>query len=213
MMRKISKLFLIVLLGLASAPALATEWKEGVHYNEIPFPLTVETGDKIEVREFFWYGCPHCYHLEPTLVQWLKTKPKAAEFVRSPAILGSSWEIHALAYFTYEALGVVDKMHQATFDAIHEDKRVLRTPEDLADFAAKHGIDRKKFLRASKSFGVNLKMKRQLQLDRDAGIRSVPAIVIDGKYRTGEDLAGSRDNLVKLMNHLVSKAQKERRRK
>lgn len=204
--------FLSIMLAVAT-PAFAQQWKEGTHYNEIPFPLEVETGHKIEVREFFWYGCPHCYRLEPTVHEWLKHKPKDAEFVRSPAMLGPTWQLHALIYYTYEAMGIVDKMHQATFDAIHKEKRQLASVEDFADFVAEHGVDRKKFIRASNSFGVNLKMKHQLELDRDAGIHSVPTFVIDGKYRTDEGMAGDEKELVKLIDYLVAKAKKERKKK
>lgn len=207
------KVFILFVMFAVATPAFAQQWKEGVNYDEIPFPLEVETGNKIEVREFFWYGCPHCYHLEPTVHQWLKKKPRNAEFVRSPAMLGPTWQLHALVYFTYEAMGIVDKMHQPTFDAIHKQKRSLNSVQDFADFVTEHGVDRNKFLRASNSFGVNLKMKHQLQLDREAGVHSVPTFVIDGKYSTDEGKAGSKENLMKLVDYLVAKAKKERKKK
>ena len=211
-MRNCSIFIMLFFLALPTSQAAQPEqWKEGAHYNEIPFPPNVETGKNIEVREYFWYGCPHCFNLEPTIKEWLKQKPAGTEFVRSPAILGPSWQIHAVAYFSYEALGIVDKMHQPTFDAIHKYKRALVSIDDLADLVAEHGVDREKFVKATKSFGVRVKLQHQKQLDQEAGIRSVPAIVIDGKYRTGEDLAGSRENLVKVINYLVRKAQQERK--
>lgn len=213
-MRKYFFLMVFFILALpVSQAAEAVKWKEGVHYNEIPFPLTVETGKNIEVREYFWYGCPHCFNLEPTINSWRKQKPKGTEFVRSPAILGPSWQLHAVAYFSYEALGIVDKMHQPTFDAIHKHKRALVSVDDLADLAAEHGVDRAKFIKATRSFGVRVKLQHQKQMDSDAGIRSVPAIVVDGKYRTGADLAGGEDNLFKLIDYLVQKAKQERKKK
>lgn len=205
--------FIVMLMLVLTSSAQAAQWKEGQHYNELPFPLPVETGNKIEVREFFWYGCPHCNHLEPTMVDWLKHKPANAEFVRSPAILGPSWEPHAVAYFTYEAMGIVDKMHAATFKAIHEDNKILMTIDQLADFAASRGVDRDKFIRASRSFGVRLKVQYQKKLDSDANIHSVPTLLIDGKYRTGESEAGGKAELEQLINYLVDKAQKERKKK
>ena len=205
---------LLALLMITLTPvAQAAQWKEGQHYQELPFPLTVETGNKIEVREFFWYGCPHCNNLEPTMLRWLKQKPANAQLVRSPAILGNSWEPHAVAYFTYEALGIVDKMHSATFKAMHEDKKVLKTIDQLADFAASRGVDREKFIRASGSFGVRLKVQHQKKLDTDANVNSVPMLLIDGRYRTGEGEAGGKEQLLQLINYLVNKAQQERKKK
>lgn len=213
MNRTLSSILLLFATLLLAPTSQAAQWKEGVHYNEIPFPLTVETGKHIEVREFFWYGCPHCFHMEPTVRQWLKTKPKQAEFVRSPAVLGPSWQLGATVYFVYESLGIVDRMHRATFDAIHKEERVFTSLDDFADFAAEHGVDRKKFLKASRSFGVQLKLKHEADLDREAGIHSVPTFVIDGKYRTDETLAGSKEKLVKLIDYLIQKAGRERKKK
>jgi thiol:disulfide interchange protein DsbA len=213
MYRTIIKSLVPLLLLLLAQTTQAAQWKEGVQYQEIPFPVTVETGKKIEVREFFWYGCPHCFHMEPTVRNWLKNKPKNAEFVRSPAVLGPSWQLGATAFFTYQALGVVKQMHQATFDAIHVEQRIFSSLQDYADFAAEHGINRDEFMKTTRSFGVQLKLKHEAELDREAGIHSVPTFVIDGKYRTDESLAGSKENLVKLINYLVQKAQKERKQK
>ncbi|MDX5151678.1 MAG: thiol:disulfide interchange protein DsbA/DsbL [Acidiferrobacterales bacterium] len=213
MYRTIIKSLVPLLLLLLAQTTQAAQWKEGVQYQEIPFPVTVETGKKIEVREFFWYGCPHCFHMEPTVRNWLKNKPKNAEFVRSPAVLGPSWQLGATAFFTYQALGVVKRMHQATFDAIHVEQRIFSSLQDYADFAAEHGINRDEFMKTTRSFGVQLKLKHEAELDREAGIHSVPTFVIDGKYRTDESLAGSKENLVKLINYLVQKAQKERKQK
>lgn len=213
MYRTLIKSLLPLLLLLTVQTAHAAKWKEGVQYQEIPFPVAVETGKKIEVREFFWYGCPHCFHMEPTVRNWLKHKPKNAEFVRSPAALGASWQAGATAFFTYQALGAVNRMHRATFDAIHIEDRPMTTLQDYADFAAEHGIKRDEFMKTAQSFGVQLKLKHEVELDREAGIHSVPTFVIDGKYRTDEGLAGSKENLVKLIDYLVEKAQRERKKK
>jgi thiol:disulfide interchange protein DsbA len=212
MLRNFYRTIFLLTFALASF-AQASEWKEGQHYTELPFPLQVETGNKIEVREFFWYGCPHCNNLEPTVTRWLKQKPANAQLVRSPAMLGASWEPHAVTYFTYEALGIVDKMHTATFRAIHEDKKVLKNIDQIADFVAGHGVNRDKFLSASRSFGVRLKVQHQKKLDADANINSVPTFLIDGRYRTGEGEAGGKEQLMQLINYLVNKAQQERKKK
>jgi len=213
MYQKLIKILLPVVLLVAAQSTYAANWKEGVQYQEIPFPVPVETGHKIEVREFFWYGCPHCFHMEPTVTAWLKNKPKNAEFVRSPAVLGPSWQLGATAYFTYQALGVVKRMHEATFNAIHEEGRIFSSIEDFADFAAEHGINRTEFLKTANSFGVQLKLKHEADVDRESGIHSVPTFVVDGKYLTDEGLAGNKQELVKLIDYLVQKAERERKKK
>jgi thiol:disulfide interchange protein DsbA len=197
---------LFLLPGLAHAG-----FEEGRHYMAVPFPAAVETGDKIEVREFFWYGCPHCYVLEPALANWLKKIPANAQFVRTPGT-APRWMIHGQAYYAFESLGVLEKAHMAFFKAVQEKPGSFNDEKAIAGFAASQGVDGKKFGETFNSFGVRLKLEKAKQLNQDLNISSVPAIVVDGKYMTTASMAGSEDAMLKLLDHLITKAAKERKK-
>ena len=195
-------------------PVLArAEFTEGRQYMQVPFPTPVETGNKVEVREIFWYGCSHCYVLEPGLTSWLKKLPANAQFVRTPATASPRWAIHAQAYYTFEALGAMEKLHGAFFKAAQEQPGVVADEQGIIDFAARHGIDRQKFTEAFNSFGVRLKLEKAKQVNQDLNINSVPTLVVDGKYLTSAAMAGGEEALFKLLDQLIGKAAKERNKK
>ena len=195
-------------------PVLArAEFTEGRQYMQVPFPTPVETGNKIEVREIFWYGCPHCYVLEPGLTHWLKKLPANAQFVRTPATASPRWAIHAQAYYAFEALGAMEKLHGAFFKAVQEQPGAFNDENAIADFVAHHGIDRKKFTEAFNSFGVRLKLEKAKQVNQDLNINSVPTLVVDGRYLTSAAMAGGEEAMFKLLDQLISKAAKERNKK
>lgn len=200
-------------MALFLLPVLAhAGFEEGRHYMVLPFPAQVETGDKIEVREFFWYGCPHCYVLEPALANWLKKIPANAQFVRTPGT-APRWMIHGQAYYTFEAMGALEKLHGAFFKAMQDKPGAFNDEKAIADFAANHGVDRKKFDEAFNSFGVRLKLEKAKQLNQDLNISSVPALVVDGKYMTTAAMAGGEGQMLKLLDDLIGKAAKERKKK
>ncbi len=195
-------------------PVLArAEFTEGRQYMQVPFPTPVETGNRIEVREIFWYGCSHCYVLEPGLTRWLKQLPANAQFVRTPATASPRWAIHAQAYYAFEALGAMEKLHGVFFKAVQEQPGALNDEKGIADFVARHGIDRKKFTEAFNSFGVRLKLEKAKQVNQDLNINSVPTLVVDGKYLTSAAMAGGEEALFKLLDQLIGKAAKERNKK
>jgi thiol:disulfide interchange protein DsbA len=195
-------------------PVLArAEFTEGRQYMQVPFPTAVETGNKVEVREIFWYGCPHCYVLEPGLTRWLKKLPTSAQFVRTPATASPRWAIHAQAYYAFEALGAMEKLHGAFFKAAQEQPGAFNDENAIADFVARYGIDRKKFTEAFNSFGVRLKLEKAKQVNQDLNINSVPTMVVDGKYLTSAAMAGGEEAMFKLLDQLISKAAKERNKK
>ena len=198
-------------VGMASA-AQAAAPEENVHYREVPFAQPVDTGDKIEVREFFWYGCPHCYTLEPELNRWLKRKPAKVEFVRTPGV-AQSWLVHAQAYYAFEAIGMVDKLHGQFFHAVQTEKGAYNTPEAIAKFVAKHGGDAKKFQDAYASFGVRIKLDRAKRQNADFNVHSVPTLAVDGKYLTSPSMAGGEEAAMKVVDFLIDKASKERTRR
>ncbi|MDP7490809.1 MAG: thiol:disulfide interchange protein DsbA/DsbL [Arenicellales bacterium] len=207
-MRK-TLIFILTTLFVAS-PALGQEYEQDVHYFQITKPQPVHTGENIEVLELFWYRCPHCYTLEPYLKQWEKSKPDFVEYVRMPAILNQPWAFDARVFYTFLALGLVDKLHEAYFDAIHKERKRFVTVEQLADWAADQDVDPQDILNTFNSFGVNSMVAHAADMSARYQTDGVPTIIIDGKYRTKVSLAGGHNELIDLMNHLALRARSER---
>lgn len=149
-----------VLGSSAWAETQPVELKQGVDYDLVTPPQPTVDPGKVEVMEFFWYGCPHCYHFEPDLNAWLKKKPAYVAFVRQPAIFNELWGTHARAFFTAEALGVLDKVHADFYDAIQNRRQTLASEADLAKFFADHGVPEAEFRKAYKSFAVDTKVRQ-----------------------------------------------------
>jgi protein dithiol oxidoreductase (disulfide-forming) len=176
---------------------------EPVGYETLTPPQPTQNPDKIEVIEFFWYGCPHCYSLEPALSEWLKNKPDNVEFIRQPAVFSKVWGDHAKAYFTAEALNVIDKVHADFFDAIQNKKQSLRSEDDLAKFFMAHGVSETDFRNAYNSFLVDAKLRQAQSMAPRYGITGVPALIVNGKYKTNGPLAKSQENMLKVLNELI----------
>ena len=176
---------------------------ESVGYETLSPAQPTQHADKIEVIEFFWYGCPHCYSFEPALEKWAKNLPKNVEFIRVPAVFSELWGKHAKAYFTAEALGVVDKIHADFFDAIQNKKENLETEDQLAKFFVAHGVDEKQFHETFNSFLVDSKMRQAPAMASRYGITGVPAVIINGKYKTTGALAGSHEKMIEVIDNLI----------
>lgn len=187
----------------------AVALEKGREYDALARPQPVETGAKIEVREFFWYGCPHCYALESGLERWIKRLPSNVEFVRMPATV-PRWLAHAQAYYAFAALDATAKTHSALFRAIHEKDRRLDSESALAEFAKEQGIDPAKFRVAWESFGVRLKLQQAKQTNANYQISSVPTFAVDGKYITSVSMAGGEAQLFAVLDQLIQKAARER---
>lgn len=204
-------LFALLLLPLSGQ----AQFLEGVEYTHIN-PHPVETGAKIEVREFFWYGCPHCYALEPHLDQWLKTLPKNVRFIRTPGV-SPDWLAHAQAYYAFEALGALDKLHKPFFDAVQAARQTAPPPSipfsdenSIAEFVARHGVNAGKFREAYRSFDVGRKLGQAKQLNGDYRVQTVPILFVDGKYMTNANIAGGHDRVLKVLDFLIKQAVAER---
>lgn len=199
---------LLLMAVAALAPGLAAaEFDEGIEYRAIAEPQRAEPGDDVEVLELFWYGCPHCYQLEPAIERWLETKPEGVTFRRMPAAASSRWIPHAKAFFAAEQLGVLDQLHEPLFRALHEQRRTLFDDESLIAFAAEQGIDEAAFREAYQSFPVDMKVRQSVDLVRRYQLSGVPAIVVNGAYITGVTDAGGRDRLFEVVDFLVEKVQ------
>lgn len=215
------RLGLVCLIGwLAMLPARAAEpYQAGRDYIELPSPQPVETGAKIELREFFWYGCPHCYVLEPELNAYVKKLPSNVQFVRTPGV-APSWMVQAQAFYTFQVLGVLPRLHSAFFDAWHVKGRHMNDETSIAAFAAEHGVDKKKFHEAFHSFAVRTHLERARQQNVSFMIDSVPTLVIDGRYVTSPSMAAAQEhdearrgaNTMKVVDFLIQKAAGERKK-
>lgn len=199
LLKKITQLSVLILLFFCYTQSRA----EGVGYETITPAQPTQNPEKIEVIEFFWYGCPHCYSFEPMLEKWVKTLPANVEFIRIPAAFNEVWAKHAKAYYTAEALGVVDKVHADFFDAIQNKNEKLDTEEQLAKFFVAHGVKESDFQDAYKSFAVDNKMRQAPALAAKYGLKGVPAIIINGKYKTDGPIAGSQEKMIEVMNTLI----------
>lgn len=193
-------------IGLASMGATAADYVAGKDYRVLDNPETI-TGNTIIVREFFWYGCPHCYNLNPHMEKWAKTKPKDVAFFKTPAALNPVWEANARGFYAAQLLGFEDKTHDALFDAIQKDGKKLFDQASLSKWYASKGVDQKKFNSLYNSFAVGTKIGRSQAGAKRYQLSGVPAVVVQGKYVvTGEDA-----NVPKVVDYLVKKVRAEKK--
>lgn len=193
-----------------SALAAGPEAFEGHDYTRLKQAQPVATGKKVEVLEFFWYRCPHCFQLEPGLNAWLKALPKDAQVRRVPAVFRDDWMPGAKLYYTLEQMKLLDSLHHKVFDAYHVDNINLNDPAVLGGWITKQGVDRKKFEGVYNSFSVQSKATQGARLATSTGISGVPAFVIDGKYTTTVSMVGSEARLFEVLDQLIVKARAER---
>lgn len=186
------------------------KWKAGTNYQPIvPGQPTNVAPGKVEVLEVFWYGCPHCYALEPYLKSWEKNKPDYVQFVRAPVMWGPVHRAHAKLFYTIEALGRPD-LHQKVFETIHQKRNMLAANDEAStialqiEFAKENGIDEKTFRQAFDSFTVNSNLQRAEDLTKRYRIEGVPLIVVNGKYQTDVSKAGGTSQLISLINDLTA---------
>jgi len=193
-----------LMLFISSGFVRAEEFKEGVEYKRIATQAT-ESKDKIEVLEFFWYGCPHCYQFEPILTRWLKTKPSNVEFVRVPAVFRPEWKVHARTYYALQAMGLEDKYHSVIFDAMHKDKAKLYTEAEMINFLISKGINGDDFKAAYSAFSVDGQVRKAIKKVKGYAIQGVPAMGVNGKYLISGKSAGSFEKMLRIVDDLVKK--------
>ncbi len=209
----VASLLGLLLTGVAGAQPIA-----GRDYTLINPPQAPDSGKKIEVLEFFWYGCIHCYNLEAPLKAWLKRKPADVEFRYVPAVFDPSWLPLTRAFYALDAMGLTDKFHDDIFVAIHKERQrgLANDPRVMADWLAAKGVDKQKFLDTYNSFSVNGRAQRSSDMTRSYDVPGTPAIVVDGKYLTGPSMTAAGDNSVnytrffQVLDQLVVLARKER---
>jgi len=177
-------------------------------YATLSPPQPTEGGGKVEVTEFFWYGCPHCYAMEPFVNAWLKTKPADVVFKRVPAY-NESWAPMVSLFYTLEAMGLVEQYHQKVFDAIHKQNVNLNNVKKRDEWLKANGIDPAKFEEVEKSFTVVTKVNRARQLTQAYKVDGVPRFFVNGKYYTSAEQAGGGDRIFLVIDQLIATARKE----
>ena len=189
----------------AAAGALAQQ-----PFTPINPPQPTEGGGKIEVIEFFWYGCPHCYSLEPAVVSWASKAPKDVVFKRVPAVPSEAWADAAKMFYTLEAMGKLDEYHQKVFDAIHKSNVNLNNKKIRDEWLAQNGVDPAKFAEMEKSFSVATKVNRAKQLTYAYKVDSVPRVTVNGRYFTSAEKAGGTERIFPIVDQLIGMSRKEK---
>lgn len=192
-MRLLQKLLAIASLSLFAAAAGASPSSpvNGTDYRTLDKAQATSASKKVDVTEFFWYSCPHCNALEPTLEAWVKKNADKINFRRVPVIFRDTFIPQQKLYYTLEAMGLVESLHAKVFRAIHTERQHLDTDKQIADFIAKQGVDMKKFNDTYNSFGVQTKVRQAAQLQNDYQIDGVPTIAVDGRYLTSPSIVGA----------------------
>ena len=183
---------------------------EGTHYVRLgqPLPVTAPAG-KVEVVEFFWYGCPHCNAFEPALEAWVKKLPEFVAFRRVPVQFREEpFGTHQRIYFALETMGQLEAMHRKVFAAIHNDRLKLDKPAEIQAFMSKNGLDGARFIEVMNSFGVQTKARQAKQLAEAYKIDGVPALGIQGRFYTSGSLAGGQDKMLVVADFLIQASRK-----
>ena len=201
-------LLALVAVGLmaVTAPALAADDKG---YREVQTDVSSPEG-KILVQEFFWYGCPHCYHLEAEIQPWLERVSDDVVFERRALALGQHWLPLTRAYYAAEMLEAVEDTHHEVFLAIHEDGKRLRDFDTIVDFYADLGVEAQAFRDAYQGFSVQNEIRRTGQIAQSAGVRGVPALLVDGRYLVTGRLAGGNAEMLQVVDALIASIRDER---
>ena len=196
--------------GVRAADAVAQK-KARVNYEYRNInPQPVATGDRIEVIEFFWYGCPYCNALQPSLESWLRRKPADVELRRMPAVFRPSWVPHARVFYTLEALGELDRLHQDVYRSYHVEGERLNSTDGTADWAARRGIDRARWVAAFESPEVQRKVDQAIAATRAYMIEGTPSLVVDGRFVTSTGMTETIAGVITILDDLVAMARERR---
>ena len=198
-MLKIKYLFLAIFLIIITSPNVFAQ-----KYVQISTEKQQES-KSIIVYEFFWYGCPHCYNLEPTMERIEADLDKDTKIVKLPVALRDSWIPHAKLYYALQQMGKIDEVHNLIFEEIHLEDNRLNTEQQMVDFLGKHGIDTNKFMEKYNSFGTEARIKKASNLAKKYQIDSVPTIIVNGKYLTSGSYVSSYDELYSVINLLIER--------
>lgn len=204
----------LAVAATAQQPQVKTDLPYRVIEPALP-PLSGALGDsardRIEVIQFFYYGCPHCFDMQPILDDWLAKKPADVEFRYVPALRDDKWLVLTRAAFALEILGADRRLRRPIYDVINFDGAVLTDPAKFADWAARNGVDRARFMAVYESAEVTARVEAARKATNDYGVRATPTFVVAGKYSFSSGQAGSHYEAIRLLNQFVDLARRERK--
>lgn len=195
-----------------SLSVFAADPKLGTDFDKTLQAIPTETPNKIEVTEIFWYGCIHCYHMDPLLNAWVKKLPADVAFKRVPGLPQQAWAPMAKAFYALEDLKLSDKLHSALFDAVHKEKTLNPTNEPaVIDWISKKGgLDKKKVEDTFNSFSMSNRLNRAAQLFRASGATGVPSFVVDGQFITSSTMAGGNEQALNTLDYIITNIRAEK---
>ena len=198
-------------MGQSAAPSAQSApanygFMEGLDYRKLPSPQPTESKGKLEVVEFFWYGCPHCSDLDPDLMAWVKRQKKDVVFKRYPVAFREDFLAHSQLFYALESMGKEEEFTPKVFKALHTERKTLLKEDDIFAWVASQGLDQKAFTTAYKSFTVVTKAKTANTLSQSYRVDGVPSVAIQGKFMTSPSIAGSKGRFFETMDHLIEQS-------
>jgi protein dithiol oxidoreductase (disulfide-forming) len=193
----------------AQIPASQKPIRAGIDYRLIA-PQPVQSANSIEVIDFFWYGCPYCNNLQPALERWISRKPADVTVRRIPAVLRDSWAPHARVFYTLEALGEVDRLHQRAYSGYHIEKLAMSRAEAMSEWAVSNGIARERWDTTYNSAAVQRKVEEAIELTRAYNVTGTPALLVDGRYLTSGNLSETLDGMIQILEGLIHRVRATR---
>lgn len=207
-MKKFLAIFGFVLSVLVST-SVSAEFTEGHEYRLLDNQPPVAKDAPIEVVEFFWYGCPHCFKFEPYIKNWLASKPENVKFSKMPAAFHKAARFHAQVYYALDLMGESERLDDIIFTAMHKQGNKLANQQAVEEFLAEHNVDIATFKKAMKSFAVDNRVQRASSLFNKYQLRGVPVVVVNGRYASGD--VKNYQQLVEVIDHMINLAKEEQK--
>ena len=204
MFKTLIRAVLLAAFVSVGAPAIAQPLVSGKDYRALQPAQPVDNPKRIEVIEFFWYGCPHCADLQPALKAWMKTKAADIELRRVPAVFRESWIPHTRLFYTLEAMGQLDRLHDEVFQSIHEQKTDLGDLAKMQAWVGKRGVDPKKFADVYGSFGIDSRVQRSIQMSKAYQLSGTPSLVVNGRYLTSPAMTQGHERTFQVIDQLAA---------
>jgi thiol:disulfide interchange protein DsbA len=200
----VTLLLSLLLLGLPAITTAEQAYQAGKDYAVLEQPVRTRDSSKIEVVEVFWYGCSHCYNFEPLVSKWHDSQQADVDFWASPAVWNARMKIHARAFFTAKALGVLEKLHTPLFTTLVVERKPLANQQQVENLFADYGVDRKAFNKIFNSFGINSQVNQADARARSYKISGTPEVIVNGKYRVTASMAGGQVEMLQVVDYLVA---------